>query len=138
MTVAILLPLIRAAPTERPTVLLRRPRAVVDVVDETYVRAAPQVVREALDAPGLLEGLWPGLERQVAQDRGAKGVRWRVRGEVEGRAEVWLEAWGDGTIVHHFVHGQQVGGPRRWMQAHRRRWKHGLNEIKDRLEGRSR
>ena len=64
--------------------LLRRPRAVVDVVDETYVRAAPQVVREALDAPGLLEGLWPGLERQVVQDRGAKGVRWRVRGEVEG------------------------------------------------------
>ena len=94
-------------------------------------------MREALDAPGLLEGLWPGLEREVVQDRGAKGVRWRVRGEVEGRAEVWLEASGGGTIVHHFVHGQ-VGGPRRWMQAHRRRWKHGLNEIKDRLEGRSR
>ena len=52
--------------------LLRRPRAVVDVVDETYVRAAPQVVREALDAPGLLEGLWPGLERQVVQDRGER------------------------------------------------------------------
>ncbi|WP_084360122.1 hypothetical protein [Janibacter anophelis] len=132
------MPLIRAAPTERPTVLLRCPRAVVDVVDETYVRAAPQVVREALDAPGLLEGLWPGLEREVVQDRGAKGVRWRCTGQVEGRMEIWLEPSGGGTIVHHFVHGTGPRAPQRWAREHRRRWKQGLNEIKDRLEGRSR
>lgn len=117
---------------------LLRPAPLVDIVDETFVRAAPDVVRARLGDPGLLDGLFPGVRREVVQDRGTKGVRWRIEGEVTGRMEVWLEAAHGGTIVHHFVHGQQVGGPRRWMQAHRRRWKHGLNEIKDRLEGRSR
>lgn len=116
---------------------LRRAR-VVDIVDETFVRAEPLVVRARLEAPGVLDELWPGLERVVVQDRGAKGVRWRCSGQVEGRMEIWLEPTGGGTIVHHFVHGTGPGAPRRWAKAHRRRWKQGLNEIKDRLEGRSR
>lgn len=117
-----------------------RPRTapVVDVVDETFVRAEPHAVRAALDEPGVLDRLWPGLQREVAQDRGAKGVRWWVRGEVAGRAEIWLEEEPGGTIVHHFVRGQQQSGPRRWEQRHRHRWKGGVHEIKDRLEGRTR
>lgn len=111
---------------------------LVDVVDETFVRARPEAVRAALDEPGLLDRLWPGLEREVLQDRGPKGVRWRAGGEVRGRLEVWLEAAHGGTIVHHFVHGEQRGGPRSWAKVHRRRWKRGVHEIKDRLEGRSR
>lgn len=110
----------------------------VDIVDETFVRAAPLVVRASLDAPGVLDRLWPGLAREVAQDRGAKGVRWWASGEVTGRVEVWLEEVPGGTIVHHFVHGEQRGGPRDWERSHRRRWKKGLHEIKDELEGRSR
>lgn len=111
---------------------------IIDVVDETFVRAAPEAVRAALDAPGLLDRLWPGLRREVVQDRGAKGVRWRTGGEVEGRLEIWLEEWRGGTIVHHFVHGEQRGGPWRWTRAHRRRWKAGVHDVKDRLEGRTR
>ena len=121
---------------EGPSVLLRRPAPLVDIVDETYVRAAPHVVRAELDAPGVLDGLWPGLHREVVQDRGAKGVRWRVQGDVVGRMEIWLEAGHGGTIVHHFVAGEQTGGPRGWETAHRRRWKCGVHDIKDRLEGR--
>lgn len=111
----------------------RRP---VDVVDETFIRAEPRAVRSALDEPGLLDGLWLGLDREVVQDRGAKGVRWRTGGEVTGRLEIWLEEISGGTIVHHFVAGEQTGGPRGWETAHRRRWKCGVHDIKDRLEGR--
>ncbi|KRE36836.1 hypothetical protein ASG73_10905 [Janibacter sp. Soil728] len=111
---------------------------MIDIVDESYVRAEPQAVRAELDVPGVLDGLWPGLQRQTVQDRGAKGVRWLCAGEVEGRLEIWLEASGGGTIVHHFVHGRSQGSPARWSKVHRRRWKQGLNQIKDRLEGRSR
>lgn len=140
MTVAILFssPPSTTESPEGPSVLLRRPAPLVDIVDETYVRAAPHVVRAELDAPGVLDGLWPGLHREVVQDRGAKGVRWRVQGDVVGRMEIWLEAGHGGTIVHHFVHGEHGRGAARWSREHRRRWKNGLNHIKDRLEGRTR
>lgn len=115
-----------------------RPPPLVDVVDETFVRADPLAVRSQLEEPGVLDALWPGLAREVVQDRGAKGVRWRTGGEVTGRLEIWLEEVPGGTIVHHFVHGTQDGGPRAWAKAHRRRWKSGLHDIKDRLEGRTR
>ncbi|NYF96817.1 polyketide cyclase / dehydrase and lipid transport [Janibacter cremeus] len=116
---------------------VQRP-GVVDVVDETFVRAEPLTVRAALEEPGVLDRLWPGLQREVAQDRGAKGVRWWTRGEVTGRLEIWLEEVPGGTIVHHFIHGEQQSGRRGWEKRHRRRWKDGVHEIKDRLEGRRR
>lgn len=118
--------------------ILRRSAPLVDIVDETFVRAAPESVRLAFDAAGVLDGLWPGLDREIVQDRGTKGVRWRTRGEVVGRMEIWLEEVPGGTIVHHFVRGEQHSGPWRWAAAHRRRWKSGVHEIKDRLEGRRR
>ena len=117
---------------------LRRSAPLVDIVDETFVRATPATVRAALDAPGVLDRLWPGLDLEVVQDRGAKGVRWRTGGEVVGRLEIWLEEVSGGTIVHHFVHGEQRSGPWRWAASHRRRWKSGVHDIKDRLEGRRR
>lgn len=118
--------------------LLRRTPSPVDIVDETFVRAAPDVVRTALDGAGVLDRLWPDLVREVVQDRGDRGVRWRVSGAVEGRMEIWLEPVGGGTLVHHFVRGAHGHGSARWATGHRRRWKTGLNQIKDGLEGRSR
>ncbi|WP_338751983.1 hypothetical protein [Janibacter alittae] len=115
-----------------------RSTPVVDVVDETFVRAEPLTVRAELEEPGVLDRLWPGLRLEVAQDRGAKGVRWWTRGEVAGRAEIWLEEVPGGTIVHHFVHGERQSASRRWEARHRRRWKSGIHGIKDRLEGRTR
>ena len=88
--------------------LLRHRAPTVDIVDETFVRAEPEVVRRELDAAGVLDGLWPGLQREIVQDRGAKGVRWRTSGDVEGRLEIWLESANGGTIVHHFVHGRRA------------------------------
>lgn len=110
---------------------------IVDVIDETFVRADPARVREELMRPGVLDALWPGLDRVVVQDRGAKGVRWRSEGDVTGRLEIWLEAVDGGTIVHHFLHGELQRRRRRWVRDHRRRWKTGLHEIKDGLEGRA-
>ena len=57
---------------------------------------------------------------------------------IRDRMEIWLEAGHGGTIVHHFVHGEHGRGAARWSREHRRRWKNGLNHIKDRLEGRTR
>ncbi|MFC5382269.1 hypothetical protein [Aquipuribacter nitratireducens] len=88
---------------------------LVDVVDDTFVRAAPAAVR-AMTRPaweGWLDA-GPGARLALvrAEERGVEGVRWeatartgRGRGSVRwaGTAEVWLEpAWG-GTVVHLFV-----------------------------------
>ena len=45
-------------------------------------------------------------------DRGAQGVRWSVVGDAwTGSMEVWLEAVGDGTVLHWFLRVDPVGEP---------------------------
>jgi hypothetical protein len=112
----------------------------VDVVDDTFVRAAPAVVRAVLDADGATTVLWPHLAAHltVLRDRGAKGMRWHVAGPVVGECEVWLEPFADGTVVHHYLRGRlgddvRVGGPR-WAAAHVRAWKRTVHRLKDVLE----
>ncbi len=36
-------------------------------------------------------------------DRGLDGIRWSVTGAWVGSLEVWLEAVGDGVVVHHYA-----------------------------------
>lgn len=130
----------------------------VDVLDDTFVRAAPGVVLAATTArwPGWL----PDLELVVREDRGVKGVRWdagsagsssRARARLRGTAEVWLEPVGAGTVVHLYVRldpvpGSPSGATRGatgWRAQDlpdrlRRGWKRGLHRSKDELEGESR
>ncbi len=124
---------------------------LVDVIDETFVVAAPGVVADALRDPALWRRLFPDLDLTVFQDRGDAGVRLSVTGALVGSNEFWVEPWGDGVIVHYYLRADPTrrgsateavtGDPRRLARravrvrtAHCRRLKAGLNEVKDRLE----
>ena len=95
------------------------------------------------------------------EDRGLKGLRWTVTGELVGSAELWVEPHLDGVVLHHFLRvdrtvpgvqrGQGTGEPttarasgdsprqRRELQRIERRyavsWKAHAWALKDELEG---
>ncbi|MGH3745701.1 MAG: hypothetical protein ACRDTP_12645, partial [Mycobacteriales bacterium] len=48
-------------------------------------------------------GWWPDLELTVFQDRGLDGQRWTVTGALVGTAEIWLQPFADGTVLHVFL-----------------------------------
>ncbi len=93
----------------------------IDIGDETYVAVPPDVVAPALTAPTLLAEWFPRQTFRVFMDRGEKGTRWSVTGEVEGSMEVWLEPMAGGTLVHWFVRGEPTAGSegvgRRYVDA---------------------
>lgn len=120
---------------------------MVDLVDETYVAAAPERLAAVFRDPAVWTAWWPTLRLTVAEDRGRKGVRWRVGGELTGTGEIWLEPFRDGTIVHFYLRvdprDPPPPGPRRARRAGRLRHEHAvafkrrLNALKDDLEDRS-
>ena len=108
----------------------------IDIVDETFIRASPQVVRDCLDDRAWVGQVWPHLAPTVTRDRGLKGVRWAVTGQVVGEMEVWLEPFRDGVVVHHYVRGHRgLRAPRDVATRHTLRWKRAVHALKDRLEG---
>lgn len=124
---------------------------MVDLIDETFVVAAPADVAAALHDPQLWRRLWPGLDLVVFQDRGVQGLRFTVTGELVGTSELWVEAYGDGAIVHYYCRcdvtrrGSDTepitGTPRRLARTaleqtrrHAIATKAGINALKDRLE----
>ena len=109
--------------------------ARVDIIDETYLRAAPTVVRGWFDDDDRLDRLWPHLQRTLVRDRGIKGLRWTVVGAVVGEMEVWIEPFWDGAILHHYVRGERgPEAPRDVAARHQLRWKRAVHALKDRLE----
>ena len=109
--------------------------ARVDIIDETYLRAAPAVGRGWFDDDDRLDRLWPHLQRTLVRDRGVKGLRWTVVGAVVGEMEVWIEPFWDGAIVHHYVRGERgPGAPPDVAVRHQLRWKRAVHALKDRLE----
>lgn len=110
----------------------------VDVVDDTYIRAAPERVRTRLDDAAWCDRVWPHLTRTLQRDRGPKGVRWTVTGQVVGEMEVWIEPWWDGAVVHHYLRGTTgPRAPRDVATRHTLRWKVAVHALKDSLEGTS-
>ncbi|NNM45246.1 polyketide cyclase / dehydrase and lipid transport [Knoellia koreensis] len=111
------------------------PQRRVDVADDTFVGAAPERIRASLTDERWLDGVWPHLQRTVVRDRGVKGVRWTVTGQVEGDMEVWIEPFWDGAIVHHYLRGTATAGaPRDVTTRHTLRWKRAVHALKDALE----
>lgn len=78
----------------------------VDIMDETYVAAAPARLAARLSDPALLREWFPELRFDIFMDRAEKGTRWSIVGDVDGSMEVWLEPVGAGTVVHWFVRGE--------------------------------
>jgi hypothetical protein len=124
---------------------------LVDLIDETFVVAAPAILAERLRDPAVVRRAWPGLDLVVFMDRGDAGIRWTITGDLVGSCEIWLEPFGDGAIVHYFLRADPTrrgsrtepvtGSPRRLQRLavtvardHATRWKAVLDGIKDELE----
>jgi hypothetical protein len=119
----------------------------VDLVDDTFVVAPPAAVAARVSDPESWRAWWPDLELAVTRDRGVKGVQWTVTGALVGTAEVWLEPYADGTIVHFYLRADPTArgtrttpasGTPRAAQAQRRQrarsWKRSVHALKDDLE----
>jgi hypothetical protein len=114
----------------------------VDVIDESFLVAAPDAVAALLRDPERCRDWWPDLRLSVFADRGDQGVRWNVRGALTGSMEVWLEAYGDGVIAHYYLRADPAAGPyddaRRAVaeiQRRQRAAKAVFWRLKDELEG---
>ena len=113
-----------------------------DLVDETFLAASPARVAAAIRDQARWPRWWPDLILSVFEDRGLAGVRWNVRGALTGSMEVWLEAAGDGVILHYYLRCEPTAGqphrPRAAVRAVRRRQRQAKQVfwgLKDELEG---
>lgn len=112
----------------------------IDLAEETFVAASPARVRSRVATLAFAQGLWPGLNLRVTEDRGAEGLRFGVAGPVSGSAELWLERWADGVIVHVYLRVDPAGGPwsARRVRRERDRLRGGVTPalwgVKDELE----
>jgi len=112
----------------------------VDLIDESFIVATPAAVAAAVQDRGFWTRLWPGLRLTPVDDRGEQGVRWACAGVLAGSAEVWLEAYGDGVIMHCYL---RVDPPPNWSARRSRRELHRRQRqvkqvvfaLKDLLEG---
>ncbi|MBY6366680.1 SRPBCC family protein [Rhodococcoides corynebacterioides] len=78
----------------------------VQVADQTFVAAPPADIAAVVGDPRRWRSWFPRLTVTVTEDRGDKGVRWAVAGELVGTMEVWLEPSLDGAILHYFLHAE--------------------------------
>ncbi len=83
----------------------------VDVVDSTWVGAAPELVAPYVADRSHWGRWWPDLTLELTEDRGVKGIRWAARTTgAAGRMEVWLQPELDGTVAHYFLALEQTSG----------------------------
>ena len=109
----------------------------IDLIDESWVAVPPAQLVGVLTADGLWQSWFPRLGRVVFMDRAEKGVRWSVTGELVGSVEVWLEAFGDGTIVHWYLRADAPSGDAgRLRERYIRAINEGMFLVKDEAEGR--
>lgn len=95
----------------------------MEVADTTWIGAPAAAVGALLGDARNWPLWWPELDLQLAEARGAKGVRWLVRrGErrMTGSMEIWLQPELDGVVAHYFLRLDRVDG-RRVRPARRER-----------------
>lgn len=112
---------------------------MVDVMDDSFVVADRRRLAARLADPALWRRWWPALELTVVEDRGLEGVRWSVAGALSGSAEIWLEGWHDGVLVHWFLRADPPPRTRRRSAARLQRsyvaaYKRRIHRLKDELE----
>lgn len=97
----------------------------VQIADQTFVAAPGETVAARLSDRRRWRSWFPGLDLEVTEDRGDKGIRWTVAGALDGTMEVWLEPMLDGVVLHYFLHAETSGtstsGTDDSSVAHRRR-----------------
>lgn len=125
----------------------------IDLVDETYIAAAPQRVAAIVHDTQRWSEWFPEVTLAVFMDRDEKGIRWSASGDYVGSVELWVEPFGDGTILHHYLRldptvpgtdkeaqpwpdtlaGRRKGSKERVARANH--WKAKAWALKDELEG---
>ena len=117
----------------------------LDVVDDTWIDAAPAAVAKTVADGSRWRAWWPDFELTVDEARDAKGMRWFVRsarnGTLAGSMEVWLEPVGTGTVAHYFLRLDATGSARlrrrerdRLIARYRRRAKQVMWAVGDELD----
>lgn len=81
----------------------------VDLVDETFIAVPPGALAPVVADPAQWRRWWPRRTLEVFMDRGVKGQRWAVAGDLVGTAEIWLEEYRDGVIVHYYLRADPPG-----------------------------
>jgi len=125
----------------------------LDLVDETYVVVERTQIAAVVADPVRWRAWWPGLDLAVFMDRGLDGIRWSITGDLVGSCELWLEALGDGVLVHYYLRADpttpgsrtsarqlpESARGRREVDRLRRRhaiaWKRVIWALKDEMEG---
>ena len=102
-----------------------------DLADDTFVAAPPAAVARSIADPARWCLWWPDLSLTVTRNRGSQGLQWTVSGGLSGTAEVWLEPFGDGTVVHFYL---RAGLDDRGRTARALAWKRSVHALKDELE----
>jgi hypothetical protein len=102
-----------------------------DLADDTFLSVGPAVVAAAVAEPGRWALWWPDLTVTVTRNRGMQGLQWQVGGGLDGTAEVWLEPWRDGTILHFYLRAGLDDAARARRD---RSWKASVHALKDELE----
>ncbi|MEI2641149.1 MAG: polyketide cyclase / dehydrase and lipid transport [Candidatus Nanopelagicales bacterium] len=124
--------------------------AGVDLVDETFIVASPEVLAGIITDSAYHRRWWPDLDLTVFMDRGLLGQRWSITGGLVGSLEIWLEPFADGCIVHHYLRAEPSNDgrtpgplpdtPAGWRKAAKLRaarataWKTSVWELKAQLE----
>ncbi|MFT4043624.1 MAG: hypothetical protein QM673_10725 [Gordonia sp. (in: high G+C Gram-positive bacteria)] len=113
----------------------------IQVADEMFVAAAPELAADVVGDRGSWRRWWPDLRLDVTEDRGIAGVRWKVAGELDGTMEIWCEPVLDGFVLHYFLHAEPAARSEQTIESlaalnhrFRVRGKKVSFEIKDRLE----
>jgi hypothetical protein len=109
----------------------------VDVADDTYLACPPELVAPLLADPRRWAGWWPDLRLTTTRDRGLKGRQWAVAGRLTGTAEIWLEPWWDGVVLHFYLRAEPTPARHGSTREHRcrvQRWKTQVHRLKDELE----
>lgn len=126
--------------------------AGVDLVDETFIAVSPTVAAAVIAQRDRWSRWFPDVELTIFMDRGSQGIRWSVIGAFVGSMEIWLEAFGDGVILHYYLRvdptqpgtktelapfAQTMTGEREAAKvrvARAKRWKQLVWALKDELE----
>jgi hypothetical protein len=114
----------------------------VELSDQTFIAAGRSLVAAVVADPHRWAGWWPDLELELLRDRGEKGRQWVLTGRVGGTAEIYLEPWHDGTVVHLFLRldlpattrAGTAAGRDRVLRERAFRWKRTIHRLKDELE----
>lgn len=139
------------------------PKMLLHADDATFIRAPESLVYRRVTHVAAWPSWWDGCEVAALPSRpGAErfAVRWRagrarrlacavrphgwrhdlgvvfaLSGDLEGRAELWLEPTGGGTVVHHVLAATtSVQRPKRVLDVYRRLVRVGLWGLKDLLQ----